>query len=76
MGNNCLARVSSFTVIRNAIPQKSVEFPVSMKFEHRLSFDLGELRRGSGFFSKITFLKLVHFKEKDEASQWVRLVHK
>ena len=35
------------------------------------SFDLGDLsdlRRGSGiFFSKVTFLKSVHSKEKDEA---------
>ena len=38
-----------------------------MKFEHRSSFALGDLRRGSGIFSKVTFLKSVHSKEKDEA---------
>ena len=43
------------------------EFHVSMKFEHRSSFALGDLRRGSGIFSKVTFLKSVHSKEKDEA---------
>ena len=39
-------------------------FLVSMKFEHRSTFDLGALR---DFFSQITFLKSVHSKEKHEA---------